>query len=409
MTWRDELRRVRLPDGRTAIGGSFRGVPFLVESVERAGGRRIVAHEFPFRDDPYVEDLGKRGGTYRVEGYVIGDDYLSQKNALLDALESEGPGELVLPFYGTLRAIGETQSVSETKDDGGIARFSIQFVETPLQPPVPTRVVNDTDLVDAGADAAAAASDAELVEQFDTDLPSFAFESAEAAITKAADALSDKLAPIVNATQELATLTGQLALLTTEAASLARAPADAVAAFRDAITGLAETAEDAPEAVWAALSDAYDVDLGDLLSPVVATTPTRAAELANQTALCGALRRVLAVEAARLAPLVTYETLEDALAARDRVAAMLEEQAQTAGDTAYPALVDLRSQVLRAVPGSQVFARVVTVTRKTPVPAVVLAYQLYGEVAENDADIVARNGVRHPGFVSGDVKVLSDG
>ncbi len=409
MTWREELRRVELPDGRTAVGGSFRGVPFLVDAVERAGGRRIVVHEFPFRDDPFVEDLGKGVVTFRVDAYVIGDDYKTQKDAVLAALEAEGPGELVLPYYGTLRAIGGTQSTSETKDNGGIARFTIQFTVTPLQPPVPTRVVNDTDLVDAGADAAAVAADAELVEQFDTDLPSFAFDSAQAAIEKAAAALSDKLAPIVNATQELATLTGQLALLTTEAASLARASADAVAAFRAAITGLAETAEDAPEGVWRALSDAYDVDLGDLLAPVVATTPTRAAELANQTALCSALRRVLAVEAARLAPVVTYETLEDALAARDRVTAMLDEQAQAAGDTAYPALVDLRSQVLRAVPGGQVFARVVTVTRKEPVPAVVLAYQLYGEVGENDADIVARNGVRHPGYVSGDVKVLSDG
>jgi hypothetical protein len=71
---------------------------------------------------------------------------------------------------------------------------------------------------------------------------------------------------------------------------------------------------------------------------------------------------VIAIEAARLAPLVDFETLDDAIAARDTVAAQLEEQAEGAGDTAYPMLVDLRARVLRAVPGGTEFARVVTVT-----------------------------------------------
>lgn len=405
MTWREDLRRVTV-GGRQLIGASFRGVAFFVESGERSGGRRAVVHEFPLRDDPFVEDLGRRARAFRVDGYVIGDDYLAQRDALLSALEdTAGPGELVHPYHGVRRAICVNVAVRESRTDGGMATFAIEFIETPTQAPVPTEVVDATEQVDASADDAITATEAELVEQYDADgLPAFALASAATALTSATDALASALAPVVTATQELAELTGRVALITAQAASLVRQPAEILGAFRAAITGLVETAAAAPGAVMQALFDAYFADLGPA---VIATTTTRERELANQTSLVGALRRVIAIEAARLTPLVPYESIEAASAARDQAAALLEEQAATAADTAYPAIVDLRSQVLRAVPGSRQFARVVTVTRKVPIPSLVLAYQLYGSV-ELEPDLVARNGISHPGFVAGDLKALSD-
>jgi prophage DNA circulation protein len=161
----------------------------------------------------------------------------------------------------------------------------------------------------------------------------------------------------------------------------------------------------APRAVMDALVSTYSISLG---TPVDATTATRARERANQDALTAALRRVLAIEAARLAPVVPYPSIDDATAARDRVAAILDEQAALAGDDAYPALVDLRSQVLRAVPGGTAFASIVPVTRRVATPSLLLAYQLYGSV-DLEEDIIARNRVRHPGFIAGALKVLSDG
>lgn len=402
--WRDDLRTVTLPDGRKMVGASFRGVPFLVETAELSTGRRVVVHEFPLRDDPFVEDLGRRARRFRVDGYVIGDDYLTQKNALLDALELEGPGQLVHPYYGQRRAIGETTSVRETKADGGMAIFAIEFCETPVQAPVPSIAVDATGEVAAAADTAQAAVKAELVEKDDpAGLPEFALTSAEAALTKASTALSTKLAPLVKDAQELATFNGRLQILTTQAAALVHKPADLVAQFLEAITGLAITAESAPGAMFTALVEAYNEDLGALQT---ALTATRARELANQLALQGALRRVMAIEASRLAPTIPFASIDEATAARDRVAALLEEQAGGAGDTAYPALVDLRSQVLRAVPGGQVFARVVAITRRTAVPSLLLAYQLYGSV-DQELDVIARNRIRHPGFIVGDLKVIS--
>lgn len=403
MTWREDLRRVKLSNGRKLVGASFRGVTFLVEASERTGGRRVVTHQFPLRDDPFREDLGRDARTFHVDGYVLGDDYLTQRDALLAALEDvAGPGELVHPYYGVKRAICEKLSVHEAKDEGGIAKFSLEFGETPLQAPVPTSAPT----TDIDATAARAANSTEFLKKYNASgLPSHALASAETAIKNAAAAMKDKLGPIIDAQQEAAELTGQVALLTAEASSLVRTPALILDGFVGAFSFLEETIQNAPGAVLDALVDAYSVDLGPV---VVATTSTRERELANQTALTSALRRFFAIEAASVAPTVPYESIDAALAARDQLTAMLDEQAGLADDDAYPALVDLRAQVLATVPGSNAFASILTVTRPTAIPSLLLTYQLYGAV-DLEADVIARNDIRHPGFVAGELKVISNG
>ncbi len=409
MSWRDDLRRVTITvngQRRELVGASFRGVPFFVDSSERTGGRRAVIHEFPGRDDPFGEDLGRRARPFRLDGYVLGDDYLTQKDTLISALEDvEGPGELVHPYEGVRIAICTNFSVRQSRIESGIAMFSIEFTETPTQAPVPTEVVDSIEQVDGSADEAITATSAELIEQYDAaGMPAFALASAETAIKNAAAGLKSTLAPVITATQELAALNGQVTILTAEASSLARTPANIVNAFQSTIAALVDTILAAPGAMMNALIGAYAVDLGAAIS---ATTSTRRQEATNQSSLTGALRRVMAIEAARIAPLVSYESIEAATEARDAIAVMLEEQAQAAGDTAYPALVGLRSELLRAVPGSSAFSRVVTVTRGVAIPSLLLAYQLYGDV-DAELDLVARNGIRHPGFVLGELKALSD-
>lgn len=406
MTWREDLGRVTVNGLGRVIGASFRGVPFLVRASERGGGRRAVVHEFPFRDDPFVEDLGRKARPFRVEGYVIGDDYLEQRDDLLAALEDEaGPGELVHPYHGVRRAICVNLSVSETTADGGMATFALEFAETPVQGPTPSIQSDPASTVSTSADTAVTASKAELVEKYDPlGLASFALQSAERALVTAAAALGDKLSAAIDAQQELAALAGQVRVLTTQASSLVRQPAEMVDAFHAAITNLGDAMFAAPGAVMDALSETYSVDLG---TAAPETTATRRRERTNQLALIAALRSIVAIEAARLAPLVPYASIEEATAARDQIAGMLEEQASAAGDTAYPGLVDLRSQVLRAVPGGAAFARIVTVTRPVAIPSLLLAYHLYGSV-DQEADILARNRIRHPGFVAGDLSVISD-
>jgi prophage DNA circulation protein len=116
------------------------------------------------------------------------------------------------------------------------------------------------------------------------------------------------------------------------------------------------------------------------------------------------LRRALVIEAARLAPLVAYESLDDAQLDADRIATLLQAQEASAGDS-YPALVNLRARVRRAVPGDAVLARLVTIER-SDTPSLLLSYQLYGTV-DRESEIIARNRASHPGALSGALRVLS--
>jgi prophage DNA circulation protein len=407
VTWRDELRRVTLADGRQLIGASFRGVPFFVEDSDRAGGRRVVVHEFPLREDPYIEDLGRKARAFRVEGYVVGAGYVQERDELLAALEdTSGPGELVHPYYGVLRAVCTGLATRESRIDGGIARLSIEFIEAPTQSVAPSEQIDLAERVAGSADTAVMAASAEFSASYDTDgLPTFALDSARAALEAATAKLGEVLAPVVQATQELAVLQSQLRALSTEAASLVRQPAEVFDQFRAVLVGLAETAADAPGALVSALVEAYGFDEGP---PAPETTATRRRERANQVAITAALRRIIAVEAARLIPQATYASIDEARVARDEVTAMLEEQAAAASDDAYPELVTLRADVVRAVPSDAVSARIVTTERRVSVPSLLLSYQLYGSV-EQELDLVARNRVRHPAFVSGELRVLSNG
>ena len=82
--WREKL-----------LEASFRGVPFKVEEESAGTGRRVETHEYPNRDKPYTEDLGKVTFRPSITAYVVGDDCFDQRDRLIEALNKPGPGTLV--------------------------------------------------------------------------------------------------------------------------------------------------------------------------------------------------------------------------------------------------------------------------------------------------------------------------
>lgn len=119
MTWKDRLQ-----------DASFRGVPFKVESEGAPVGRRVETHEYPNRDKPYTEDLGKVTFRPDITAYVVGDDCFDQRDRLIEALNKPGPGTLVHPTYGELSVCvnGEIK-VGTTSSEGRMVRFDLLFVE----------------------------------------------------------------------------------------------------------------------------------------------------------------------------------------------------------------------------------------------------------------------------------------
>lgn len=118
MSWKENLRPA-----------SFRGARFFVDVTGQQGGRRQVGYEFPKRDKPYAEDMGRRGRRFSVQAYVIGANYTDDRDALIAAMEKEGSGLLVRPTFGGTLAAPETYGVSESRVRGNIAEFDLVFIE----------------------------------------------------------------------------------------------------------------------------------------------------------------------------------------------------------------------------------------------------------------------------------------
>ena len=112
------------------LPASFSGVPYHVEHQARSSGRRIVMHEYPKRNTPYAEDMGKHAIRYQVTGYLIGPNYHLVKLTLITVLENSTGGILVDPYLVTpMMAVCERYSVTEVRERGGYCTFDMMFAE----------------------------------------------------------------------------------------------------------------------------------------------------------------------------------------------------------------------------------------------------------------------------------------
>ena len=158
MSWHDSLTWASASD-QLKKKAAFRGALFFVRDSDTGVGRRNVVHTYPFRDEPYVEDLGLDVDEFNITGYVIqnidnGQDYFKERDALIIALKKSGPGILVHPFLGerVVSLIGKARIV-ETFADGGIARFTMSFVlAEKITAPYPDKIVDHSQAVDDAAE-----------------------------------------------------------------------------------------------------------------------------------------------------------------------------------------------------------------------------------------------------------------
>ncbi|MBY0235064.1 MAG: DNA circularization N-terminal domain-containing protein, partial [Burkholderiaceae bacterium] len=108
--------------------GSYRGVPFHVDSLDWTLGHNVVLREYPFQDLPTVFTMGRAAEEIKFSAYVIGDDYHLQRDALISALE--GSGLLMHPTAGVIRVYvnGKFTIKEALTTEGGMARFELSFV-----------------------------------------------------------------------------------------------------------------------------------------------------------------------------------------------------------------------------------------------------------------------------------------
>ncbi len=403
MTWREEL------NNRTA---SFRGVPFRVEAHDIAGGRRTRLLEFPLRDKPATEDMGRKARRFRVRGYVLGEDYMDARNALLDALDAYGDGVLVHPYYGSRTVAVREWRVRETTRKGGMATFTIDFVEGgPIALPDDAK---DTGwAVARAADTLTDASKAEFAMTVDTTGPERVRQSfldkVDNALDELSDALKEACSPLYGLTDTLTRIISTKAKIE----ALLAYPitlADQLSSLLDTLFSFDLPNYDLLLALFTAKSafsssSGYASSSKSILSTVGARIDT------NSQALTGLLRAALIAGAATAAAEADFATYDDALVVRAALLDALDTEVATADDAVYQTLASLRTAVVKDFAGRAAsLPGLTSYTLSATLPALVVAHAIYGDADRADG-IVSRNNVRHPGAVPGGVtlKVLTNG
>jgi prophage DNA circulation protein len=459
MTWRDQLRE-----------GSFRGVPFKFESHDMVVGRRTAVHEYPGRDDPYVEDLGAITGEFSLELFVIGPNYMAARDALIKALNTKGPGELIHPYVGKKTVAVTDGRLSESADEGGMARFSVTFTST-TEPEYPSEITN-TGAVVAGRVTAARAA---IEQSFGQRVMGY-LKGAADFVQQATGVLSGGLvntvldyarqyAPVgdilgtVNSLKQvgqsvvslvsnpLGWASGTSSLFSgfggiaqglfdqggttppsasptqTQQQKRAQSAYKAVAGWGDTLTPstpgalaavinvTATTAmtDTAVSAIQSTVASGLPVAMPSLLvAPGIPLTDQGARALGIAAEIAAFGRRQSLIEEASASAVMVFESYGDAIAYRNDLTDRIQAEAEISDDTVCRALLDLR-QAVSADIGSRAInlVRLAYFTPTANLPTAVLAYRLYGD-GERADEIVQHNHIVHPGFCGQDpLEVLS--
>lgn len=415
-SWRDRID----PELR----GSFRGVEFHVEYANTNGGRRWLVFEYPRRDQPYTEDMGRRAKEWSLSFFVVGDDYDLQRQRMDDALDAPGAATLVHPYRGRLSVVATDVRSSESWDEGGICRYDVTFVESG-EDLLPETSVDTQREVGLAADAAQAEAEKDFWDRWSVEgLTGWSLEAIERDLTEVIGDLESIVGGIAD-----------------EIASVIRFPMNIVGIVLGGFNRLRNAVMRPINALDlysgnSILSKSDSGSSGSLRLPPgppartirtlrqISTTgkavviptgssPEVARRAINTLAAQQLNGRFAAITAARVMADTDWISRRDAEAAGKETLALIDEQLETAvpiNDQVFNTLVALRAAVVTDLrTRTTALPNMSSYTPQATLPALVIAQRLYGDATRAD-EICVRNNVRHPGAVRGGMilEVLSE-
>jgi len=378
--------------------GQFRDAEFIVTSEDLSFGRRNVLHEYPQRDEPYVEDLGKKARQYTIQISVMGDGWQQARDKLIDAVELPGDGTLLHPKYGSMLVSIIDARMSESSRSHGKATFTLSYVEAEAKPRYPSTTYDTVSEVNKQADKSIADSINDFAKNFDV------LGQAQGYV----DDLTRELDNILGAVENV---TGAA---TVPIASLIRVPFNMGGAIAGSLSRV-HTLLDEPGNALNLYKNIFNKE--EPAYPSTRTPQGRQAANSKQ-ALVTLTKRVAICESAKTATTTNFATSNDALRVQQDLATALENQIEQenivdgspVADEMYFSLTELRAVVIRDLrTRSAQLPKIKQHTPLTTLPALVVAHQVYGD-ATRESELVTRNNIPHAGFVQGghSLEILSD-
>lgn len=431
---------------------SFRGVPFGVKSDESKHGRRLSVKEYPKRDKPYVEDMGRMTRPIAFSGFLVSDslvygggDVKAQRERIVEAAEAKGPGKLVHPVLGDLTVNCFDITILSRWDEQHYFEIQFRFVESgdriyPKPEPDTAKVVEAKGL-EAKLQAAEAWS-----------------RKATAALAKGAITVQKGLATarqwtdritslgqdatgmfrltgalagsfgryfrgrltggfntLGNFRQPLTSITDLIAAGSTQRALLALRGDDVLAALQ--ALGQGGTLQDVADAVAAQVEALADgaLDPGDRVRLLLGLTDFTVTEDLAATQIGSALsdlyRQTAVVSLSAAAAAYQPASFDDASAILGQLVAALDDRITQAGDAGddgvYTALRAQRAAVVDDLRrrGANL-APIATFTTGQPMPALALAQRLYRD-AGREGELITQADPVHPLFMPPEFQALA--
>ncbi|MHC8399483.1 DNA circularization protein [Pseudomonas sp. MDT1-17] len=408
------------------LPASFRGVSFLIPQTSVPVGMKGPLHEFPQRDTPFFEQMGKQAQVHKMTAWVVGDDCFERRDKLIEALQTPGAGELVHPWLGRLQVkVGECEMGHE-RTQGGMVTFELTFYpDLPLKSPS-AKVNTQQQLVKSSNSLL----DASLGR----------YQSSMATVNKARLGLlqlRNSLSGVYGVIQQqFAPFQGTFSTLTGFAESLMNSPGTLSSLFTSYFSSFpgsnffggsssgggssGGSTGGYRAAVAETTQQSQAVSAIDTVSPLGgADTVTASQATANlvQDSLLVQIGLIVSdmpvtqqpvspgstpsVDQQALQPQVRPEVpvADDVLELRDSLNEAIHTASLKADPVHYQALNNHRLALVKhltAVAASGV--RLVDVTPPETLSVLVLAYRRFGD-ATRESELVQRNRIRHPGFV----------
>lgn len=389
MPWQDQLREA-----------SFRGVKFRVENSETDGGQRQVVHKYPKRNKVYVEEMGLQPDTFTVRAYLIGSEFISERDALIKEMKTPGPGTLVLPTQGSRKVTPQTYRQGYDRQQGGIEYLDLIFIE-PGENTYPAGTIDTGTQVQAAADKAVETIKGVFQANFTVQgFQDFVGNSAQQMNQNLVTAISNAGNVRAKIPEQAAIFNDSLLEFEQNIPSLILSPSTLVNTILNQI-GQISAIFDLPMAAYAAYAQLFKFGANAL--PLPKKTRSQQQQALNQDMTFSLVRRASLIGMARTATGIDFDSYDDAVTLRDSLASQIDDEILKIGDTDLDDIyLDLNGVMATMVADVTARAanleRIRTVTYSQTLPSLVVSYDVY-ETPERADEIVRRNKVNHPGFI----------
>jgi prophage DNA circulation protein len=426
---------------------SFGGVPFAVLEIKASAGRKVAVHDYSFRDQVWVEDLGRNARRYTFTGFLVEDSLIYGGGGVIDQMmqlravcEMPGPQSFVHPTLGRGEPTCLGIEFTERWDLGRVIEFRMSLIisgkrifptvknSTGSAVATAAASVKSASLLDYAKSIAAAVAKGAAVVQMAISTAIGWYQLANSVIHDVKNVFSAisnlsgsfgrlfgggnngyrKLAAVASAVTvgdllsaavvNRAAVASAGSALTAAAANVG-SDASTFAAAAQSLAGTVSATTTDPAAAMQSLSvlAAY--------SPSVSTTSSAigSAMATVQSATGALLRRSALASLAVAASAYQPTSSDDAVSVRQALTSLIDGEILTAGDAgddnSYTALRTLRQAVVSDLDtrGAQL-AAMSTFSLAAPLPALVVANRIYRDASRSDELVTQANPI-HPAFM----------